>query len=196
MPPVEFDEAAGAETGQEIGVTERGDEERVVGGGEVAEGKFVAVIVVVVTEQHDVDAREGVESESGGVDATRAGPAHRTGARGENGVGEEIAVGGLEEVGRVAEPGGNNFVSARGGWRWRRWIERDVRGPGGGARGEFPAEEIQGWADDGVARVEKSFPVEVVRGRRCHRGVAAIMNAKISAAQTTWTGGAEEIPCA
>lgn len=150
FPPVEFDDAAGAGGGEQVAMAERGDEEWVVRGGEAAQRGHFAVIAVVVAEADDVDEGEVFERESGRMHAAWTDPGDGTDARGKNWVGEEVAVGGWEEVGRVADLGGDDFVGARRGWDggWRR-IERDVRRPARGAQGELPAKEIGAAADAG-----------------------------------------------
>lgn len=195
LPPVEFDDAAGADGGEEIAMAEWRDEEWIVDGGETAERRGVEMVVVIVTEQDGIDARERIESEAGSMDAARAGPLDGTRAIGEDGVGEEITGGGLEEESRVPNPSGDDFGGKRSGRRWRRLrCERHVGGPTGGARGEFPAEEVEATAvGEGIEGLI-GFPVELDGGRRCHRGVASI-NTSFSAVQTG-ERRREDVPCA
>jgi hypothetical protein len=87
FPPIEFDDVLGVKTGatEEGGVAEGRDDARWGGraGGEAAEGGEVAVVVMIVAEQHDVDGGQGVEIEAGGVGAARTEEAEGGGAGGE-----------------------------------------------------------------------------------------------------------------
>lgn len=74
LPPVQFDNATGAAAGEQGPRAERGNEEGIGLGGEAAQGGFVAMVVVIVAEQHEVDGRERSEGEAGRMHAAR--PAH------------------------------------------------------------------------------------------------------------------------
>lgn len=151
------------------------------------------MVVVIVAEQDSVDRRQGIKSEAGRLNAVRSGPRDGTGAVGEKWIGEEIAVGGLEEVGRVADPGGDDLVGARHGRRRLR-CEWHAGRPACGAGGEFPAQESEAAAAGEGIEGQIGFPVELGGGRRCHRGVVTI-NRSFSTVQTGECRR-EEVPCA
>ena len=163
MPPVEFDDAAKAGAADEGSVGERSDDERIVGAGEGAEGGEIAVVVMVVAEEDDVDRRELGKGKAWRLNAAGAEAVERTADLAEVRIGEKRGARGLDEKSRVTDGGENAVVVAR---RRRRRVrcERDVGGPRSRAAGAAPAKNVEPGAVF-VARVEESFPVEVV-GRR------------------------------
>jgi hypothetical protein len=118
LPPIEFDDAAKAGAADEGSVGERGDDDGIVGAGEGAKRGEIAVIVVIVAEENDVDRRKLGEGQAGWLNATRAEAVERSADLAEMWVGQERGAGGLDEESGVADRGENAVVAARFGWRW------------------------------------------------------------------------------
>ena len=163
LPPVERDDAVGGKAGraEKRGVAERSDGERGVAAPEFFQRGVVAVIVVVVAEQNDVDGGKVVEGDAGRTHADGAEAIERANAVAEDGIGEDGAGAGLEEKGGMTDPGGGEagFVS--------EWSGEDagvgwLRGPGGGLTGAFPAKNVEPGAVFVAMRVEEAASVAVV----------------------------------
>jgi len=92
--------------------------------------------------------------------ALRSEFAERPTATGKNGIGQKIALRGLDQEGGVIDQGRANF--GRGQTRSRSWIRRNVDWPARRAAGEFPAQDVpQKWRAF-VTRIEKSTTVAMV----------------------------------
>ena len=145
-------------------MAQRGEHARAMVLREVAQRGEIAVIVMIVAEQHEVDARQGVQRDAGGMHAVRADPGKRTDAVGENGIDEDVRRRSLQEKRGVTDPRGDDALGGRLRQERRR-IDRDVFRPAGGAARELPFQHVEQAASGAFTGIEKSFPVEVV-GRR------------------------------
>lgn len=166
LPPIEFDDAVGGKTGgaEERDVAERSDGERGVAAPEFFQRGVVAVVVVVVAEQDDVDGGKVGKRDAGRTHADGAEAVERADAVAEDGIGENSAGAGLQEKGGVADPGGGeaDFVSERRGQdAGVGWL----RGPGGGLSGAFPAKDVEPSAVFVAMRIEESAAVAMVGDR-------------------------------
>jgi len=100
------------------------------------------MVVVVVADQHRVDGREHVQGEAG-LARPFGTEQERPGALGPDRVGEDVHPGGLDERGGVAHIGDAQLVGVNALGRVVLAGVRDVDGPGRGARGELPAEQVR-----------------------------------------------------
>ena len=103
LPPIELLDPANAGGSNEGPVAERRHDDRIEAFGEHAERGQVAVIVVVVAEQHHRDGRQVVEAHGRLPDSPRSDQVQRTCALGIHRVGQDVPGRRLNQEGRVAD---------------------------------------------------------------------------------------------
>jgi hypothetical protein len=132
---------------------------------ETRQGGKIQVVVVVMGDEHRIDAGQIVEPDTRRVVAPGAGEGHRAGALGPDRICDDVAPCHLDQEGGMSDQ--TDAQVARRRTRRRRVLEWAwvCFGPGGIALGEPPAQELAeapGW---GSARVEEALSVEVIAWR-------------------------------
>ena len=193
-PPVQFDRTRDASAGQRCGVAQGGDDGRGEAFVQPAQAGQVHVVVVVVRQQHGVDAGQGVQRQprrpcppwpSPG-DGRAAVAEHRVGQQGEHApAGHRQA----DQEGAVADEGQRDRAWRDDAGRWRVWRVLDVRGPGHALPGQRPAEHGAQTARLLLAGVEEVASVEVVA--YWHRGTPSSGSGSMASvpcrtAKNTW----------
>ncbi|MCY1295228.1 hypothetical protein D9M70_445580 [compost metagenome] len=121
------------------------------------------MVVVVVGDEHDVDRRQIVKLDAGGVVALRSGKGERAGATRPDGVGENVHAVHLDEQRRVADHRHAQAFAfdAEFGFHLLEgtWI---VRRPACLATSELPAQQISHALGRPAAGIEEARPVEMV----------------------------------
>ena len=103
LPPVELLDPADAGRPDERPVPQRRDHERIEASREHAERAQIAVVVVVVTEQHDRDGRQVVERHGRLPNPPRSEQVQRTGALGIHRIGQDVSRRRLNQKRRVTD---------------------------------------------------------------------------------------------
>ena len=122
-------------------VAEAGDDLRTVALPETLQRRLIEMVIVIVADQNEVDARQIVKCDAGGGDTLRPEP-QRAGAIGIDRVGQNVEAVGLDEDTGMADPGDDHAITldAGGGLRRRhRHLRRPVRATV--ATGELAPEE-------------------------------------------------------
>ena len=125
------------------------------------------MIVVIVAEQDDIDAREILPSHAGRTVSPRADPLQRARARRPDRIGKNVHVAELKHDRRVVDHRDSQFAIANRGV-WFALLDvvdetRRLRGPAS----ELPAQESEEAAHLRSTRIEESFPVEMFRKYVC-----------------------------
>ena len=125
-----------------------------------AQSRHVQMVVVIVTEQHGIDLRQGLEGDPGCPHAPRAREGERARPFRPYGVGQNVETTRLDQHARVADdrraqPGD---AGVRNGLP-----HRDRARPGRGCFLQLPAQEVTKAAIGvGVIRVEEAQTVEMI----------------------------------
>jgi hypothetical protein len=113
LPPVHLDDRPHAPAAQAGGHVQRHAEHRLVTAKERLDGRPVAVVVVVVREQHHVDGRQFVHLQCRRNQPGRPREGEGAGAVGKDGVGQDRHVGRLDQRRGVADPDDARCASLR-----------------------------------------------------------------------------------
>ena len=107
LPPVELDDALRRHApGLQVrSHAQRGDEGHALAR-QLADGRVVEVVVVVVRDQHQIDGRQRAQRHRHRLEALRPGQARGRGARAPHRIGEHAQAVDLDQHRRVPEPGG------------------------------------------------------------------------------------------
>lgn len=135
--------------------------------GEAAKGGEIEVIVVVVAEEDNVDARKIFKADAGRAITAGAYEAEWAGAVGPDGISENVDAAKLEEERGVVDHGDAEFVGSDGGGRFGGDdVVNEAAWGRFGRAVEFPAEDIAEAKGLGRVGVEEATTVEV--GRVCN----------------------------
>jgi hypothetical protein len=146
------------------GIAERRQNVRPMPVEQAANARQIHVVVVVVADQHGVDARQLVEREAGRPHPLRPGPLHRAGAPGKERVGEDVEPADLDQRGRLADIGDlKPRIDGLGRGRLGRIVE--FARPGLAAAGPLPFDQLAQAIGHAMARHEEPIAVIVVRRR-------------------------------
>ena len=114
FPPVELDDALGPHApGFEVRADPERRHERHVALGELADGRVVEMVVVVVRHDHEVDRRHRAQGNGHGLEALGAGEPRRRRARSPDRIGEHAQAVDLDQHRGMAEPGGAQPAGGR-----------------------------------------------------------------------------------
>lgn len=108
LPPIELDDALEPEVAGEVAHAPRHDAD--FGVGQFAEGRFVKVVEVGVSEEDEINGRQVFDAEAGAFDAFE-----QEEPVGEIGVNEDVQVGELDKKRGVADPGEGDLAAAEFG---------------------------------------------------------------------------------
>ena len=134
IAPIEFVHGADAVGPQQTGYAERNDELGLAAIRQPAQGGEIQMIVVVVAEEHDIDAGKIVEPHAWRAAAARTDPGERTGPLRPDGIGQDVEAALLEQhSGMVDERDveGSRLPRKRAAWMARRPQRNGGRVPGG-----------------------------------------------------------------
>src|SRR6185312_4242471 len=121
----------------------------------------VAMVVVIVAQEHEVDLRQVIELDTRCGHSAGAGEAQWAGALGIHRIGQQVAAAGLYEEGGVADEGHDHLVWTGRPRRTMR-LHRYPLGPRGAPGQEKPGQSPER-LPIGSAGVEELPTVEVVR---------------------------------
>ena len=76
-----------------------------------AQRRNIHMVVVIVTDEHQVDGGQQFEGEPGRMYSPRPGPLHGAGALAIHGVGQDIHSGQLDQKGHVIDEGDRHFAA-------------------------------------------------------------------------------------
>jgi hypothetical protein len=114
FPPVELDDALGPHAPElEVRADPERGHERHVAPGELADGRVVEVVVVVVRDDHEVQRRHRAKGNGHGLEALGAGEPRWRRARSPDRIGEHAQAVDLDQHRRMAEPGGAQSAGGR-----------------------------------------------------------------------------------
>lgn len=171
LPPIQFGDMLGQKAGgtRERPVSEWCDEPGFwVAFCQPPKRREIAVIVVIMTHQNHINARQGFERNPGRMHTLGAGPCEWAGALTVDGIDEHIPVPGLQQKTGVVDPS-HRQRSIGGCWGWCAWRHFHVLWPCGGARGQFPSQNLEPMPVDVVTRIEKLSSIAVVRDGKAWR---------------------------
>ena len=126
------------------------------------------MVVVAVREQHDIDAWQVIESNTGRIAAPRSQKGEGTRAVGPDGIGQHIQAATLDQESGVTHEADPRGLAVDARWRpvRREWAGQRRR-PGGRARAKLPPQKIREASRSLSTGVEKAFAIKVVRYRPC-----------------------------
>src|SRR3984957_7158324 len=127
-----------------------------------AQCRQIQVIVVIVAEEHDIDAGKILPQHARIPAAARTDPAKRTGTIGPNGVGQNVGTALLEQNGGMVDQR-NPQLAARHIRRRLGWLDVRHKTWGWlGTAGELPSKGVDKAARPGGARLVKALSVKVL----------------------------------
>jgi hypothetical protein len=161
--PIEFVDRADVLRSQQPGYSGRNNELRLSASGEPAQAGKVEMIVMIVTEEHGIDAGQVLPPHARHPAAARTDGGEWTGALAPDGIGQDVKTALLEEHCGVVDQGNVEPAAFDAGRRFRLAHVRNETGRRLGAGGELPSQEIEKAAGRGAAGIEEALPVEVDR---------------------------------
>src|SRR5580704_19713048 len=128
------------------------------------------MIVMIVAEQDDVDARKILPLHAGRTPALRADPLQWARALRPDRISQNVHVAELKQDRRMIDEGDSQFAVGNTGGRFRRLdVIDEARRPFGPA-GELPAQDVEEASHLRSIWIEESLPVEMFRKFACaHR---------------------------
>ena len=130
---------------------------------EPSQRRQIAVIVVVVTEQHRRDRRQVVEPHARLPDSPRSSPGHRARALGIHRIGQEVPGGGLDQERRMADERDRRGRTVE--CRRHLRLNLDVYRPGRARLAQHPR-NLGEWLSGGSGWIDESPAVEVIAHSR------------------------------
>ena len=182
LPPIELLDPSDARRSEDGSVRQRRHHEGIVAVREQSKRVPIAMIVVVVTQQHRRNGRQVVEPHGRLSHAARSQDVERAGTRGIHRVGQNIPCAGLNQKGRMTDERDDGDCAIERGRALKRLVDASRPGRSPSAEHARHGRERQ----DGCAgRIRKSPAIEViallhsrVRPRRDSTRRAALKHAR------------------